>query len=108
MNLVEQIARQIDAEGAYGIGYPSTSPHALPIPFTTRQKYFQASYECKAIDLLKMLLDAGFATDAVREELVQWEKFGWQRLGVNIELTPEIAAETDAIIRNKYAPPPDP
>lgn len=55
MNIVEQVARMIDAEGAYAVGYPSTDPSAQPIPFTTRQKYFQAKYEHLAVEIVKLV-----------------------------------------------------
>lgn len=102
LNIVERIARMIDAEGAYGMAFPGTNPAADPIPFTTRQKYFQADYELKAIHILKMLLSAGLATEEVREQLVAWEKHGWARLGINIEPDAETAALTDLTIREKY------
>lgn len=98
-NLVEQIARMIDAEGAYAVGYPSTNP-SQPIPFTVRQKYFQAKYECLAIEIVKMLMAIERAK--MRSDLIAWEKAGWLRLGVPIN-DPEFKDQADRIIEAKYS-----
>ena len=97
MNLVEQVARMIDAEGAYGVFYDNTRADASPCEPTVRQRYFQAYYECKAIELLKLL--AGQTPAKIKRDLVEFEKEGWKRLGVPLEKLPE----ADKIIEGKYA-----
>lgn len=97
MNIVETVARMIDAEGAYAKAFGGTDASSPAIPFTTRQKYFQAKYEMQAIEILK--LAAGAGTDKIKADLIQFEKDGWKRLGVPLEQLPE----ADAIIAAKYA-----
>ena len=102
MNLVEQVARMIDSEGAYGIAYPDSSGTSSPIPFSIRQKYFQAKYECLAIDIIKRLMAARHAE--MRTDLIAWEKDGWRRLGVPIG-DPKFKEDADRIIDAKYPIP---
>jgi hypothetical protein len=77
LNLVEQVARMLDAEGAYGEWYDNSSFDAEPMPPTPRQNYFRAHYECKAIEILKLL--AGQTPENIRADLIEFEKEGWKR-----------------------------
>lgn len=79
MNLVEQIARIIDSEGAYSVAYDGTGPNAKQHPVTSRQEYFRAKYECDAIKILELIND--YTDDKVRDDLIQWHKDGWEKLG---------------------------
>ena len=98
-NLVEQIAKMIDTEGAYAVAYPSTAP-SEPIPFTTRQKYFQAKYELLAIEIVKMLM--AIERVKIRSDIIAWEKAGWLRMGVPIN-DPKFKEQADRIIEAKYS-----
>lgn len=100
MNLVEQIARMIDAEGAYTEWFDGTDEDAKPHPLTPRQKYFQAKYECQAIEILKLIGVMNKAT--IRSDLIEWEKMGWMRLGVPID-RPDLKERAEEIIAGKYA-----
>ena len=82
MNLVEEIARMIDDEGAYSVASTGTDG-GEPIPFTTRQKYFQAKYECRAIELLKKI--GGLTSTAIRTDLIEWEMRGWKGRGMPVD-----------------------
>ena len=100
MNLVETIARMIDAEGAYAVFYNNTSADAAPCEPTTRQKYFRAHYECKAIEILKLM--AGQTPKKIRNDLIKFEKDGWKRLfekhGISLDQIPDF----EKIITEKY------
>ena len=100
MNLVERIARMIDAEGAYYEAFNGTGPEAQKHDFTVRQKYFQANYELRAIEILNLLRPVG--KDKIRNDLIEWEKFGWKRLGVPID-DPKFKEMADGIIEREYA-----
>ena len=99
MNLVEQVARMIDAEGAYGAFYNNTRADAKPCEPTTRQKYFRAHYECKAIEILKML--AGQTSAKIKADLVEFETLGLKKLlgkhGISLDQLPD----ADKIIADK-------
>jgi hypothetical protein len=96
VNLVEKIARMMDKEGAYSTGYPSTNPKTKPIPFSTRQKYWQSTYECIAIDILNLI--SSISKDQIKEDLIEWEKYNWERLG----LSKEVIRNLHDIIKEKY------
>jgi hypothetical protein len=98
-NLVVEIAKMIDAEGAYSVWYSGTDPNAEPKPHTTRQLYFQADYELKAIAILKRL--RSLTSDEIGEALVQHEIAGWRRLKIPIE---QLGDEGEQIVRRKYFP----
>jgi hypothetical protein len=83
MNIVEQVARMIDAEGAYAEYWGSSDPNAEPMPQTVRQKYFRTGYECKAIEILQLV--TGMATEKIIADLIEFEKEGWRKLGVPID-----------------------
>ena len=102
MNLVEQIARMIDREGAYGIGFNGTGPNAQPHPFTTRQKYWQATYELLAVEILKKLMAT--PKDEIRNSLIEFERSGWLRLGVPVD-DPQFKELADKTIADKYPIP---
>lgn len=99
-NLVERIARMIDAEGAYSTWMNSADADAKQHPFSTRQLYFQSSYELKAIEILKAL--AGVPLETIRADLIEWEKLGWERLGININQDAETKTVADDVIAKKY------
>jgi len=99
MNLVEQVARMLDREGAYSVWYGTTSTDGKPLDFTTRQKYFQAVYEHLAVDILKFALNTG--PSEIRKALVEFEKDGWRELGVPID-NAQISDEAHRIIEAKY------
>lgn len=101
MNLVEQVARMIDAEGAYAEFYDNTREDAEPCEPTTRQKYFRAHYECKAIELLKLL--AGQTPEKIKADLVEFERNGWERLFEKHGLSLDQVPEAEKIIRAKYS-----
>lgn len=101
MNLVEQIARMIDAEGAYGVWYDNTCSGSEPVAPTTRQSYFRAHYECKAVEILKLL--AGQTPKKIKADLVEFEKFGWERLFEKHGLSLDQVPDADRIIKEKYA-----
>lgn len=93
MNLVEKIARMIDTEGAYSVWKTENGEDS---EFTTRQRYWQAKYECLAIDIIKTLMQVS-AKD-MREDLIAWEKQGWANLGLPIDSIPDF----DKLIESKY------
>jgi len=95
MNLVEQVARMLDDEGAYSVAYGSTSG-ADPLPLSPRQKYFQAKYEARAVELLKFI--GSMTKTAIKADLVEFEMQEWKRLGVLLERLPDARA----IIEAKY------
>lgn len=97
MRLVEEVARMIDQEGAYS---EWCHTDGTPVEPTVRQKYFQAKYECIAIDILKLVLKK--SASEIRGELILFEKEGWRRLGVPID-DPRIKDEADRIIAEKFA-----
>lgn len=99
MNIVEQVARIIDSEGAYGVAY-SDSACTQQIPFTTRQKYFQSKYEHLAVEIIKFI--RRHDPQQVKDELIEFEKDGWRRLGVPID-DPSLRETADQTIREKYA-----
>lgn len=99
INLVDQIARIIDTEGAYSIAVDGTGPGAKMHPHTTRQKYWQAKYELLAIEILKRV--GNYSRKEISEHLIEFEKAGWLRLGVPIN-DPKFKAMADKIIEAKY------
>lgn len=101
MNLVEQIARLIDHEGAYSVWLDGTGPDAKEHPLTTRQKYYQAKLELDAIAILKLV--AGVPLERIKADLIEHEKMGWKRLGIPIDRDDETKATTNEIIAKKYA-----
>jgi len=88
----------MDIEGAYA---RITNWDGTLKEYTTRQLYFQAAYEVKAIEILKMTLRTGEVR--IRSDLIEFEKEGWRRLGVPID-DPKFKDLADGIIREKYAP----
>lgn len=99
MNVVETIARMIDAEGAYAVATDSTLPDAKPMPFTTRQKYFQSVYEVKAVEIVCSL--RRYSPKEMTAFLIDFEKKGWRRMGVPID-NPKFRDMVDRIIEEKY------
>lgn len=66
MNLVETLARIIDAEGAYAQHYDNSRDDAAPCEPTPRQRYFKAYYECKSVEILKLLAGLSKEKNQVR------------------------------------------
>lgn len=95
MNIIEQVARMLDAEGAYGDF--QGSPESAVAYVRSRQNYFRAHYECKAIELLKLMLT--YKPEDVRAALIEFEKDGWRKLGVPLDKLPD----ADKIIFAKYS-----
>lgn len=95
MNLVEQVARMLDDEGAFSVAYADVSGK-VAIALTTRQKYFQAKYEARAVELLKFI--SSMTKTAIKADLIEFEMQGWKRLGVPLERLPDARA----IIEDKY------
>lgn len=98
-NLVEQIAKMLDTEGAFAEFFDLTDPEAKPMPPTTRQKYFQARYKHTAVMILDMLLN--ISHDKIKEDLVEYEKRMWQELGLDLN-KPEIKDMANKLIQDKY------
>lgn len=99
MNIVEEIARMIDCEGAYGERFDNTRPEAKPCEPTTRQKYWRARYDHIAVGVVKRL--AMFRSDELKSQLVEFEKAGWRKLNVPID-DPALKPSADRIIADKY------
>lgn len=99
MNLVEKIARMIDAEGAFGEYYDNTGLDSGPMPPTARQEYFRAHYRNKAVQILMVL--ASISADRIKADLIEFEKEGWRQLKFPID-NPEIKPIADKIIADKY------
>jgi hypothetical protein len=97
MNIVEKIARMVDREGAYSEWQDATGKI---VPPSIHQEYFQALYESLAVDLLKLFLTLN--AKEVREELVEFEKNGWRKLGVPID-DPRIKKQADELIAAKFS-----
>lgn len=83
MNLVERIARIIDAEGAYAEAYDGTGGNARLHELTTRQKYFRAKYELKATQILKLVLS--YNAETIKKMLIEFEMDGWRKLGIPVD-----------------------
>ena len=95
MNLVEQIARMIDAEGAYSEWYENTSDGIEPAEPTTRQKYYRAKYESKAVDILRTLMRHD--QRSIRQALIDFEKEGWKKYGIDVD-----ALRMSKVVEDKY------
>ncbi len=98
MNIVEQVARVIDHEGAYTEWFDGTGFDAKPHSPTTRQKYHRARAESDAVTILKLALAAG--PEALREQLIEFEMQGWRERGIPVD-QPELAK----VVTEKYATP---
>lgn len=99
MNLVDQIARVIDKEGAFAVAFDSTGHDAKMHPHTTRQKYWQATYELMAVEILKRV--RLYTHNEIRQHLIDFEKSGWLRLGVPVD-DPNFKELANKIIEEKY------
>jgi len=95
MNLIEQIARKIDTEGAYSEWFDGTGLDAKKILPTTRQKYYRSRAEHLASEVAKIILEAGI--ERLRSDAENFEIECWGKLGL------PISDDLKRIVADKYA-----
>lgn len=98
-NLIDEIARMLDSEGAFAEFFDLADPEAKPMPLTPRQKYFQARYRHLAVQILNRVLN--LSHEEIREELIAFEKKLWKELGLDL-IKPEIKDMANKLIQDKY------